>query len=89
MCLSPAGQGAGWETNSFYQIEKLICEAKPMLPAAPRHRKAREPVMLDGGLAGKASPPGPEARAPLLSSPCLERPSQGAIQACSLRSERC
>lgn len=48
MCLSPAGQRRGWETNSFYQIEKLICEVKPLLPGAPRHRKAREPVMFDG-----------------------------------------
>ena len=35
-------------TNSFYQIEKLICEAKPMLSGAPGQREARDPVMLDG-----------------------------------------
>ena len=45
---SPAGQRGSWETNSFYQIEKLICEAKPMLPGAPGHGEARDPVVLDG-----------------------------------------
>lgn len=33
--------------NSFYQIEKLICEAKPMLLGIARHREARDPVMFD------------------------------------------
>lgn len=33
--------------NSFYQIEKLICETKPMLLGIARHREARDPVMFD------------------------------------------
>lgn len=53
MCLSPARQRSR-ATNSFYQIEKLTCEAKPKLPGTPGQREARDPVMLDGQLAGQA-----------------------------------
>lgn len=47
MCLSPTGQRSGCETNSFYQIEKLICEAKPMLLGIAGDREARDPVLFD------------------------------------------
>lgn len=47
MCLSPTGQRSGFKTNSFYQIEKLMCEARPMLPGIGGHREATDPVMFD------------------------------------------
>lgn len=47
MCLSPTGHRCGCETNSFYQIEKLICDAKPMLLGIAGHGEARDPVMFD------------------------------------------
>lgn len=47
MCLSPAGQRSDWETNCLYQIEKLICEGKSMLPDI-LGIEARDPVRSDG-----------------------------------------
>lgn len=49
MSLCPAGQKRGRETNKFHQIEKLICEAKPVLPGIPgmERPETRWRLMID------------------------------------------